>query len=43
MMQYRNALAVLVAALASAFLVPPGSARDLARAELRGEPTHAGG
>jgi EmrB/QacA subfamily drug resistance transporter len=36
-------LVVCVAALASAFLVPPGSARDLARAELRGEPTHVGG
>jgi EmrB/QacA subfamily drug resistance transporter len=36
-------LTVSVVALASAFLVPPGSARDLARAEVRGEPTHAGG
>ena len=36
-------LVVCVAALASAFLVPPGSARDLARTELRGEPTRAGG
>jgi MFS family permease len=36
-------LVVCVAALASAFLVPPGRARDLARAELRGEATHAGG
>ncbi|HEY7648396.1 MAG TPA: MDR family MFS transporter [Methylomirabilota bacterium] len=36
-------LTVSVVALASAFLVPPGSARDLARAEMRGEPTHAGG
>ena len=30
-------------ALLSAFLVPAGRARDLARAELRGEPTRAGG
>jgi EmrB/QacA subfamily drug resistance transporter len=36
-------LVVCVAALASAFLVPPGSARDLARADMRGEPTRAGG
>lgn len=36
-------LAVSVAALASAFLVPPGSARDLAGADMRGEPTRAGG
>jgi EmrB/QacA subfamily drug resistance transporter len=36
-------LVACVAALASAFLVPPGRARDLARAELRGEATHAGG
>jgi EmrB/QacA subfamily drug resistance transporter len=36
-------LIVSVVALASALLVPPGSARDLARAEMRGEPTHAGG
>lgn len=36
-------LAVCVAALASALLVPPGRARDLARADMRGEPTRAGG
>jgi EmrB/QacA subfamily drug resistance transporter len=36
-------LVVCVAALASAFLVPPGRARDLARAEVRSEPTRAGG
>jgi hypothetical protein len=36
-------LVVCLAALASAFLVPPGSARDLARADMRGEPTRAGG
>lgn len=36
-------LTVSVVALASAFLVPRGSARELARAEVRGEPTHAGG
>src|SRR5205085_9890896 len=36
-------LVVCVIALASAFLVPPGRARDLARPELRGEPTRVGG
>jgi len=36
-------LVVCVAALASAFLVPAGSARALARADMRGEPTRAGG
>ena len=36
-------LLVCVGALASALLVPPGRARDLARAEMRGEPTRAGG
>lgn len=36
-------LVVCVAALLSAFLVPPGRARDLARADVRGEPTRAGG
>jgi hypothetical protein len=30
-------------ALASAFLVPAGRARELARAEVRGEPTRVGG
>jgi EmrB/QacA subfamily drug resistance transporter len=35
--------AVCVAALASAFLVPSGRAQDLARSELRGEPTRVGG
>jgi EmrB/QacA subfamily drug resistance transporter len=34
---------VCVAALASAFLVPSGRAQDLARSELRGEPTRVGG
>src|SRR2546428_4495515 len=34
---------VCPAALASAFLVPPGRAQDLARAEMRGEPTRVGG
>jgi EmrB/QacA subfamily drug resistance transporter len=32
-----------VAALAAAFLVPPGRAHDVARAEMRGEPTRVGG
>jgi EmrB/QacA subfamily drug resistance transporter len=36
-------LAISVLALASAFLVPPGRARDLARAEMRSEPTRVGG
>jgi EmrB/QacA subfamily drug resistance transporter len=36
-------LVVCAAALASAFLVPPGRARDLARADVRSEPTRAGG
>jgi EmrB/QacA subfamily drug resistance transporter len=36
-------LLVCVAALLSAFLVPAGSARELARGEMRGEPTRAGG
>ena len=36
-------LVVCVAALASAFLVPAGRAQDLARADLRGEPTRVGG
>jgi EmrB/QacA subfamily drug resistance transporter len=35
--------AVCVAALASAFMVPPGRAQDLARSEMRGEPTRVGG
>jgi EmrB/QacA subfamily drug resistance transporter len=35
--------AICVAALAAAFLVPTGRARDLARAGLSGEPTRAGG
>ena len=34
---------VCLVALAAAFLVPPGRARDLARAEMRGEPTRVGG
>ena len=36
-------LVVSVVALASAFLVPAGLARDLARPEVRGEPTPVGG
>jgi hypothetical protein len=36
-------LVICVAALASAFLVPAGRARDLARPELRTEPTRVGG
>jgi EmrB/QacA subfamily drug resistance transporter len=36
-------LVICVAALASAFLVPAGRARDLARPELRSEPTRVGG
>jgi MFS family permease len=36
-------LLICVAALASSFLVPPGRAQDLARTELRGEPTRVGG
>jgi MFS family permease len=32
-----------VAALAAAFLVPPGRAHDVARAEMRVEPTRVGG
>ena len=35
--------AVCVAALASAFMVPAGRAQDLARGEMRGEPTRVGG
>ena len=35
--------AVCVAALLSAFLVPGGRAQDLARREMQGEPTRAGG
>jgi EmrB/QacA subfamily drug resistance transporter len=36
-------LVVSLAAVAAAFLVPSGSARELARADMRGEPTRAGG
>ena len=36
-------LAVSVLALASAFLVPAGRARELARPDMREEPTRAGG
>jgi EmrB/QacA subfamily drug resistance transporter len=36
-------LVVCVAAVASAFLVPAGRARELARADMRHEPEHAGG
>jgi MFS family permease len=34
---------VCVVALVSALLVPPGRAQDLARGEVRGEPTRVGG
>jgi predicted MFS family arabinose efflux permease len=34
---------VCIAALASAFMVPSGRAQDLARGDLRGEPTRVGG
>jgi hypothetical protein len=36
-------LLICVAALVSAFLVPAGRAQDLARADVRGEPTRVGG
>jgi hypothetical protein len=36
-------LVVCLAAVASAFLVPPGRAQDLARADLPAEPTRVGG
>jgi EmrB/QacA subfamily drug resistance transporter len=36
-------LVICLVALVSAFLVPPGRARELARPELRGEPTRVGG
>jgi EmrB/QacA subfamily drug resistance transporter len=36
-------LVVCAAAVVSAFLVPAGRAHDLARADMRGEPTQAGG
>jgi len=36
-------LLICLIALVSALLVPPGRARDLARAEMRGEPTRVGG
>ncbi|MGH7326359.1 MAG: MDR family MFS transporter [Candidatus Rokuibacteriota bacterium] len=36
-------LGVCLAAFASAFLVPAGSARDLARADMQSEPTRVGG
>jgi len=36
-------LVICVAALASSFLVPGGRAQDLARADLRREPTRVGG
>jgi EmrB/QacA subfamily drug resistance transporter len=36
-------LLMCLVALASAFLVPAGRARELARAEVRGEPTRVGG
>ena len=36
-------LLICLIALASAFLVPAGRARDLARTEVRGEPTRVGG
>jgi MFS family permease len=34
---------ICVLALLSAFLVPAGRAQDLARADMRGEPTHVEG
>ena len=34
---------VSVVALVSVLLVPPGRAQDLARGEVRGEPTRVGG
>jgi len=36
-------LGISVLAIASAFLVPPGRARELARPDMREEPTRAGG
>jgi hypothetical protein len=36
-------LLVCLAAVASTTLVPSGRARDLARADVRGEPTRVGG
>ena len=36
-------LVISAIAFVSAFLVPGGRAHELARAEMRGEPTHAGG
>ena len=36
-------LVICALALVSTVLVPAGRARELAREELRGEPTHAGG
>ena len=36
-------LAISIAALASAFLVPAGRAQELARADMRSEPTRAKG
>ncbi len=40
---FATGLVVCVGALVSSFLVPAGRAQDLARAEMRGEPTRAGG
>lgn len=40
---FLTGLVVCLAAVASAFLVPSGRAQDLARADLRGEPTRVGG
>ena len=40
---FLTGLLICLAALASSFLVPAGRAQDLARAELRGEPTRVGG
>jgi EmrB/QacA subfamily drug resistance transporter len=40
---FLTGLVICVAAVLSAFLVPPGRAQDLARAEMRGEPTRVGG
>lgn len=40
---FLTGLVICGAALLSAFLVPPGRAQDLARTELRSEPTRVGG
>jgi predicted MFS family arabinose efflux permease len=40
---FKLGLVVCLAAVASALIVPGGRARELARADMRGEPTQAGG